>query len=171
MPDSPAPRSARGTPMARAMLVASVPGRLRLREPRLRVPGCARAVAARLQGLPGVRAVDSNPAAASIRVCYAETPQATMEAAVLQAVTPLLPPPAERPGKPSLGTPPARPGSARRQAAREWNRVAKLGMLASLPVSLALAAGGAKKLHALTGGVFTALLLVHLAVHRRHLIK
>jgi hypothetical protein len=42
-------------------------------------------------------------------------------------------------------------------------------MPASLAASLALAAAGAKRWHAATGGLFLAALHVHLAVHRRHL--
>ena len=51
------------------------------------------------------------------------------------------------------------------------NRWAKRGMLLTLGASLALAATGAKRGHAALGGVFVLLLGVHLAVHRRRLLK
>lgn len=51
------------------------------------------------------------------------------------------------------------------------NRYAKAGMLGSLSASLALAATGQKRLHAVTGGIFVACLGVHLGVHRRSLLR
>lgn len=60
---------------------------------------------------------------------------------------------------------------SKRAIARRLNGVAKIGMLASLGASLALAAAGAKRLHIATGGVYLALLGIHMAVHRRHLLK
>lgn len=145
-------------------IVSSIPGRLRLRHPSLR--GCAQrsAVSACVSALPGVLSVDANPQTGSLLVRYDATrcERAAMEAqlaGLFPAVPDALPGEAEN------------SANSRRAVAREWNRVAKLGMMASLPLSLVLAAAGSKKTHALTGGVFTALLLVHLVVHRRHLIK
>lgn len=163
--------SAHATVPCSSLLAASIPGRLRLRDPCLHAPACADAIASTLRAIPGVRTVESNLQAGSLRVLYADADRAMMEARVLAAVAPFLPSRHDDSRTPSDAPARERRSSDRRRAGREWNRVAKLGMLASLPVSLALAAGGAKKLHALTGGVFSALLLVHLAVHRRHLIK
>lgn len=154
-----------------AVIVASIAGRLRLRNARLRHPRHSDEASATLRALAGVNCVTANPTVGSLLVHYDATHvrQPEMEARVLAALAALLP--ADVPVVQQAVADTAPPRSNRRQAAREWNRAAKLGMLASLPVSLALAAGGAKKLHAVTGGVFTALLLVHLAVHRRHLVK
>lgn len=63
------------------------------------------------------------------------------------------------------------PPHSRRALVRRLNGYAKIGMLASLGASLALAAAGSKRLHAATGGVYLALLGIHMAVHRHHLLK
>lgn len=63
------------------------------------------------------------------------------------------------------------PPFSRRALARRLNGYAKVGMVASLGASLALAAAGNKRLHIATGGVYLALLGIHMAVHRRHLLK
>jgi len=63
------------------------------------------------------------------------------------------------------------PPHSGRAIARRLNGYAKIGMLASLGASLGLAAAGAKRLHIATGGVYLALLGIHMAVHRRHLLK
>lgn len=119
---------------------------------------------ARLQAIDGMTSVEASAAAGSLLLRYDvdRCSRAAMEACAGDALAAAL---GREPGVPRA-TPPTR-----KQAAREWNRVAKLGMLASLPVSLALAAAGSKRLHAVSGGVFTLLLLVHMAVHRRHLVK
>lgn len=153
-----------------ALIAAHIPGRLRLRDPRLRALACAEAVAARLRALDGVQAVETNALAGSIRVAYQADDPTAMATRVCTAVAPLLPDAPQLRDMTERGAT-AQRASPGRRAAREWNRVAKLGMLASLPISLALAAAGTKKLHAVTGAAFTALLLVHLAVHRRHLTK
>lgn len=54
---------------------------------------------------------------------------------------------------------------------RQINRGAKGGMMLSLGTSLGLAAAGAKRGHALSGGVFVALLAVHLWTHRKRLLS
>lgn len=146
-------------------IVSSIPGRLRLRHPLLRRAQQSGDLAAKLRAIEGVLAVDLKPAAGSLLVHYDRTrcDCTWMETQVAAA---------SQFGEDAEGasSQPARRFS-RRSSDREWNRLAKLGMIASLPVSLALAAAGSKKLHAIAGGVFTLLLLVHLAVHRRHLVK
>jgi len=150
--------------MLHPAIVASLPGRLRLRSPLLRQRGHCQGLVASLQAIDGMLSVEANALAGSLLLRYdaGRCTPAAMEARVGDAVAAAL---GMEPSVPS-----AAPPSGKR-AAREWNRVAKLGMLASLPVSLALAAAGSKRLHAVSGGVFTLLLLVHMAVHRRHLIK
>lgn len=145
-------------------IVSSIPGRMRLRFPLLRQGGPREDLVARLQAIDGMTSVEANAVTGSLLLRYeiGRGGQSAMEACVGDALAAAL---GREPGVPRA-TPPAR-----KKAAREWNRVAKLGMLASLPVSLALAAAGSKRLHAVSGGVFTLLLLVHMAVHRRHLVK
>ncbi len=63
------------------------------------------------------------------------------------------------------------PPFSRRAILRRLNGYAKFGMMASLGASLALAAAGNKRLHIATGGVYLALLGIHMAVHRRQLLK
>lgn len=163
------------TSAQRGMLAASIPGRLRLRDERLRQPEICRGLAESLRTIDGVLSVEARPAAGSLLLHYdaERCPRAAMEATALAAVDRVLPAADDAPDfadAPTAAAP--RPaGSSRRQRSREWNRVAKLGMIASLPLSLALAAGGAKKAHIVSGGAFTLLLLVHLIVHRRHLTQ
>jgi hypothetical protein len=63
------------------------------------------------------------------------------------------------------------PPFSKRAILRRLNGYAKLGMMASLGASLALAAAGNKRLHIATGSVYLALLGIHMAVHRRQLLK
>ena len=154
---------------ARGTLVASdLPGRMRLRDPGLRHASRCEALAVQLRVLPGVLSAETNAAAGSVLIRYDSTRGAADDIAA--AASAWLGAHQPRPQAPRKAQPASRTG-ATWKAAREWNRFAKLGMLASFPVSLALAAAGAKKLHAATGGVFSLLLLVHLYVHQRHLTK
>lgn len=153
------------TAAQRAMLAASIPGRLRLRDARLGQPPICRALAERLRALEGVLSVDARPESRSVLLRYDAGCRtvAAMEVAVLAEVTQIFP---DHRVAASYAA-----GKNHRRTLRGWNRAAKLGMIASLPVSLALAAAGTKKLHAVTGGIFALLLLVHLTTHRRHLLK
>lgn len=63
------------------------------------------------------------------------------------------------------------PPFSKRAIVRRLNGYAKVGMMASLGASLALAAAGNKRLHIATGSVYLALLGIHMAVHRRQLLK
>lgn len=147
-------------------IVSSIPGRLRLRHPLLRHHDQSIDWSTKLGALDAVLSVDANPRTGSLLVHYdaARCGRAAMEAQITGLGEP------SREEEPA-GTIDDSPSPSRRAAAREWNRIAKLGMMASFPVSLALAATGSKKLHAVTGGVFSILLLAHLVVHRRHLLK
>lgn len=159
------------TAAQRGMIAASIPGRLRLRNARLRQAATGRCLAESLQAIDGVLSVEARPESCSLLLRYdsARCQRTAMEAAALAAVGRVFP---DAPDVSDGRTAAPRPaGSSRRQRSRDWNRVAKLGMLASLPLSLALAAAGAKKLHIVSGGAFTLLLLVHLLVHRRHLTQ
>ncbi|MDR1423576.1 MAG: hypothetical protein LBI92_03080 [Azoarcus sp.] len=57
------------------------------------------------------------------------------------------------------------------QRARKLNRVAKAGMLLSLAASLAFAAGGKRRAHVVSGGVFVACLGLHLWHHRNRMMR
>lgn len=153
--------------MRGAVIVASIPGRLRLRDGRLRDPERCRALVGALRALTGVFSVEGTPVTGGVLVQYdagLHTRQ-SFEQTALAAFDAVFPP------ADAEAVPLPRRGPYRWQRERRWNRLAKWGMLASFPVSMALAAAGSKKWHAATGGVFSALLLVHLFVHRRHLIK
>lgn len=163
------PKDQAADPQRSGAIVAAVPGRLRLRDPLLARPPQAEAIAAKLRAIDGVRSAEPRPAASSL-VLYFDTARHSVPAMV-DAVLAAVPEFAAVPD-PETDTPEVRPAvSSARRRSRQLNRVAKLGMLASLPASLALAAGGSKRLHIVTGGVFTLLLLAHLLVHRRHLTQ
>ena len=53
---------------------------------------------------------------------------------------------------------------------QDLNRLAKIGAVVSMAVSLA-ALGTSKKLHAQAGYVFVAMMLAHMAVHWRRTFK
>lgn len=139
-------------------VASSIPGRIRIRAPGLRNPGCLARVQASLAPLAGVLDVEVNAMAGSVVVRYdaAATAPEDMETQVEQQVEREL----ERPR-----------GAFRPSTRVRVNRVAKYAMLGSLATSLALAAAGNKRWHALTGVVFVACLGVHLGVHRRHLLR
>lgn len=153
-------------------IVASIPGRLRLRDPALRRPARLAALARELGGLKGVAAVEANATAGSLVLRYdpARLGRVEAEAAAGAAANRVL----DRDAA-SAAKVPARPAGrvSRRNDGRRQrlNRQAKRGMLGSLAVSLALAAAGAKRWHAVSGALFLAGLAVHLAIHRRSLLQ
>lgn len=139
-------------------IVSSLPGRIRLRDPALRQPDRLDRLCAALRDIDGALSVEGNRQTGSVLLRYRAdmAPVETVEAAV------------ERAAEAEFSRP--RPGPKPSTRVR-LNRYAKRGMLASLAVSLALAAAGNKRWHAVSGGVFVSLLLVHLAIHRRHLLR
>lgn len=139
-------------------IVASIPGRIRVRDGGLRHDGRLARLRAAFLALDGVHAVEGNRDAGSIVVRYNAARQApeVMEDAVERAVEAEL-------ARPISRVPPSR--------RVRINRAAKYGMLGSLAASLALAAAGNKRWHAATGLVFVACLGVHLSVHRRHILR
>ncbi|MBE7421382.1 MAG: cation transporter [Zoogloeaceae bacterium] len=139
-------------------IVASIPGRIRVRDGGLRHDGRLARLRAVFLALDGVHTVEGNPHAGSIVVRYnaARHPPEVMEEAVERAVEAELAHPISR-------VPPSR--------RVRINRAAKYGMLASLGTSLVLAAVGNKRWHAATGLLFVACLGVHLGVHRRHILR
>lgn len=156
-------------------IVSSIAGRMRLRHRTLREPGCHAALLASLSNLDGIVAVEGSVRTGSLLLRYdaERVGLATMEARVTAiAGTALGLPEVPRGSGSALVSVPERRGtSSKRSYARRLNTYSKIGMLCSLGASLALAAVGKKHLHAATGALFTALLAIHMAVHRRHLLK
>lgn len=142
-----------------SLIVSALPGRIRVRDPRLRQPARLERLRASLAALAGVAHIEVNGRAGSLLLHYdpqqigcdeleARVDRATLAALRVQPAT----------------------GKSRVRLLRT-NRWAKLGMLASLSGSLALLALGQKRGHALAGGLFVAGLGLHLLVHRRHLLR
>lgn len=150
-------------------IVSAVPGRIRIRDGQLRDAARQERLGAVLAEIDGVVEVEGNPRTGSMLLRYVaeHTARVEMEARVSAAVAAELGP--QPPG--------AQNEAGSRRTLRRWQRDrrlntwAKYGMLGSLGASLALAAAGSKKAHAATGGLFLALLGIHMAVHRRHLFK
>ncbi len=148
-------------------IVSSIPGRIRLRDSALRQPDRLERLCAALRGMDGALSVEGNGKAGSVVFCYR---QGTLGVdAVESAVERVMGAKVDAVGM-NANVARSRPG-LRPSTRVRINRYAKRGMLVSLPVSLALAAAGKKRWHAVSGGAFVACLLVHLAVHRRHLIR
>ena len=139
-------------------IVSSLPGRIRVRDRVLRNPMRLDQLEAALIKIEAVTSIQSNPGAGSVILYFdaAQTDTEVLEAAVDAAVDAVLAAPLPA-GKRSLNM--------------RVNRYAKAGMLGSLATSLALAATGQKRWHAVTGGLFVACLGVHLSVHRRSLLR
>lgn len=139
-------------------IVSSIPGRIRARDTALRQPERLARLHAALGATAGVLSASANAAAGSLVLHYdaARIPVEDMEAIVEAAVDAEL-------ARPKNGLPPS--------TRVRINRCAKYGMLGSLGISLALAASGQKRWHALSGALFVACLGVHLTVHRRHLLR
>lgn len=157
-------------------IVSSIPGRLRLRNRALREPDRHARLQALLEDLDGTLAVEGSINAGSLLMRYdaVRIDKATMEARVTAAAEKVLGAAEAVRAAPKAVEPAARERwtlGSRRAMARRLNTYSKIGMLGSLGASLALAAVGKKHLHAATGGLFTALLAIHMAVHRRHLLK
>lgn len=150
------------------LIASSLPGRLRLRHRALRDPEQLAKLRAALALWPGVLALEPNARAGSLLIHYdplRPEPQPFDERAVTAA-------------QDLLGIRSAGAGVGHRHVDRpaglprvKVNRWAKQGMLASLAVSLALAAAGSKTWHAIAGIAFLHGLAVHLWIHRQRLIR
>ena len=146
--------------------ISSLPGRLRVRDLSWRGAPELNERATALQREPGVRQVECNPRTGSLLVRYdpAQADRPALERLLGIGV-------AEQP--PAAPAPVASSTAGRRPRPLRLrvNRAAKIGMLGSLGVSLALVAAGSKKGHALAGGAFLAALATHLTVHRQHILR
>jgi hypothetical protein len=152
-----------------ALIVASIPGRMRIRHRLFSQVAVTECLGAALAALDGVVAVEIRRTAASLIVRYdaARISAGGMERRVGEVVGAAL----QALGDDASGKEDARGGKRfYRHAATTLNRYAKYGMYASLPISLILAARGAGRAHALTGGIFIACLGVHLLRHHKRLI-
>ncbi|MDR2165186.1 MAG: hypothetical protein LBO79_06085 [Zoogloeaceae bacterium] len=138
-----------------ALIVSSIPGRIRIRHKAFSSPQRGARAKAALLALDGVGHVEVHADAASLIVHYdaGTIPVEAMEIAV-DAIADA-----------ELNLP--RDGQERTAT---LNRYAKYGMLSSLAVSLLLAANGARRAHALAGGVFIACLGLHLLHHRARVL-
>ncbi|MFT4172057.1 MAG: hypothetical protein QM639_05825 [Rhodocyclaceae bacterium] len=137
-------------------IASATPGRVRLKAPALAEVSLLDSVVRQLTALAGVRTVRVNAHACSVVVAYDDT---LIDANGIAAFVCGL-----------IGTPPAPPRGGKTMRLRA-NRYAKYGAMASLAASMAFAAAGNKRWHIATGGVFLAFLGVHMAVHRRHLLR
>ena len=139
-------------------IVSSLPGRIRVRDRVLRNRARLDQLEVALRRIEAVTSLQSNPGAGSVVLYFdvAQADAAALEEEVDAAVDAALAAPLPK---------------NKRSLKMQVNRYAKVGMLGSLATSLALAATGQKKLHAVTGGLFVACLGVHLGVHRRSLLR
>lgn len=164
------------TPQSR--LVASVPGRLRIRQGAAD-PAQLSHWQTELAAWPEVQSLRLNPEARSLVVQYhvAHCEQTEMESRVLTLCNgqPQSEPQdaqgqVNRQPEAAVTTLATRPARRAHRAAwrRRANRGAKIAAIVALPVSIALVYAGNKRLHAATGWLFVAALSVHLAIHRRN---
>ncbi|ATE61081.1 HMA2 domain-containing protein [Thauera sinica] len=140
-------------------IVSSLPGRIRVRDKTLRNLERLARVERALGGVRGVHNVQTNTGAGSVVLHFdpKQVDVAKLEGEVDAVIDAVLAAPARAPGQRSLRV--------------QVNRYAKMGMIGSLATSLALAATGQKRGHAVSGAIFVACLGVHLGVHRRHLLR
>lgn len=139
-------------------IASSTPGRVRIRDLALRNPTRMERVESALDRIDGIHDIVPNAAAGSIVLHYDAT---AIEPDKLEhRIDAIVDAALAAPGKPG-----------RHKLRRQANRAAKIGMLGSLGASLALAATGNKRWHAVTGGVFVACLGVHLGLHRKALLR
>lgn len=156
-------------------VVSRVPGRLRLRDPALRVPRYNAALVAELCSWEAMLQVEGNPRTGSVLLQYDST---RLSPEMVDARLRVLLTPASCALQPDTSPSPAGTeagdnetgGEERALSLWRFNRPAKIGMLASLSASL-LALTFGRKPHAVFGGLFLSFLLVHLANHRKKLVQ
>lgn len=139
-------------------IVSSLPGRIRVRDKRLRHPARLELLEVELWKISVITELQANAGAGSVVVNFdaEQVELATLESQVDAAVDKALD---------------ASLDKSKRSLKMRVNRYAKVGMLGSLATSLALAAAGQKRGHAVAGGVFVACLGVHLTTHRKSLLR
>lgn len=142
-------------------IVSSSSGRIRVRHPSLRNPERLSRLEAKLARVEHVRSTEANPRLGCVLLHFdaSQVEIAAIEAAIDAATD------AE------LSAPPPQVVAKKRPMKMQINRYAKMGMLATLGTSLALAAAGNKRWHAAIGAGFVACLGVHLSTHYRHVFR
>lgn len=149
-------------------IASSIPGRIRLRHVALRNPLRLQQLEDRIGEWGHVQSVAPNLKAGSLLVRYdAVALNAPEFASRCETALAELLPHTEAPASVAAPRLLSRGGTRRVRA----NRLAKRGMLASLALSMLLAAAGSKRWHAMTGVFFLHALGVHLWVHRHHLVR
>jgi hypothetical protein len=150
-------------------IVSSIPGRLRLRVAAPGAPAALDRLRSQIEQWEAVGSVAINPRTGSLLVHYDATrlTAARLEECARAAAATLVRA-AAKVGSGGTALPPRTHGGTPRVRA---NRLAKRGMLASLALSLVLAALGNKRGHWLAGALFLHALAVHLWAHRRHLFR
>lgn len=152
--------------MSQGSLVSRLPGRLRLRHPAIKDAAVCRRLADEIAAWDGVVSSDGTPVTGGLLLIYdpARVVPADMEARVTALVDRECGT-AETADRPSAAISPPFD-----RTLRQLNRPAKIGMLASLALSLA-ALPVSRRLHAVTGVLHLGLLSLHLARHRETLTK
>lgn len=143
---------------SKTRIASSSPGRVRIRDLALRDRHRIAQFEAHVRRIEGIQELQANVVAGSVVVFYDSTQikPRELEDRIDQLVDTVLAIPRTR---------------VRRSLRNRANRLAKIGMLASLGGSLALAATGNKRWHALSGGAFLACLGVHIGLHRKVLLR
>ncbi|MCD2453681.1 hypothetical protein GO003_025205 [Methylicorpusculum oleiharenae] len=139
-------------------IVSSIPGRIRVRDKRLRHQARLDQLEAELVTIDAIIELKANVVAGSVVINfdYDQTDTESLENKIEAAVDAALDAPLAH---------------QKRSLKMRVNRYAKVGMLGSLATSLALAATGQKRGHAVAGGLFVACLGVHLTTHRKSLLR
>lgn len=140
-----------------------LPGRIRLRHAILRDRALHADLAGRLEKLVTVQ---GNPAVGSLLLSF-DAADPGMESRIRAEVAAVLPPPQPKTVH-HVGRRIALPRM--KSTKQDMNRLAKIGAVISMAVSLA-ALGTSRKLHAQAGFVFVAMMLAHMAVHWRRTFK
>lgn len=140
------------------MIVSTVDGRLRVRANRLKSRKISNSVKERIEALPGVTGVRTNPGAASIVVHFHAEQVETdlLEDEIVKICTP---------------TANGSNGNGKKQLSKRLNQASKVGMIATLATSLAYGFMGKKKPHIRYGTAFVALAGVHMLKHSRNLLR
>jgi hypothetical protein len=140
------------------MIVSTVDGRLRARANRLKSMKISESIKTRIEALPGVTGVRTNPGAACLVVNFhAESVDSELlEDEIVKICTPT------RQGK---------KGAAKNKLSRRLNQANKVGMTGTLAASLAYGYLGKKRLHIQYGTAFVALAGLHMLTYSHTLLR
>jgi hypothetical protein len=149
-------------------IVSAVPGRLRVKDPRLSDHATVRKVIDSTSRELPVLETHANPTACSVVIRYDARviPLPEMQKRTEDVLAACLASRSEE-NQPQKYP----PRKWRRSPRLRLNRYAKIGAMASLAASLGFAYSGRKRLHIVTGWVFVACLCAHMGVFRRTLAR